>query len=454
MGFIDDNFLLETDFARSLYHGHAKGVPIVDFHNHLPVKDLCADRIYPDIGTLWVVADPYKHRAMRLMGLEENLISGKASPKEKFGAWCGIVPHLAGNPLFHWSYLEMLRFFDYDGPIDEAHSAFLWEHCNRLLAGKDHSMTGFLKAVNAKRLTTSDDLLDDTSLHKKASEATGIDITPSLRGDSILGFSKAFMEKLAPADSSLEAFLKAVSERLDSFEANGCRLSDHSLDDGFTFVSTPGERAAALFEKLPDLDTDGLAELKSFVLEWLGRQYASRKWVMQLHIGAQRHTSTRLRSVVGPAGGYASPGSCLNIRALCDFLDALDSESLLPRTILYNLNPADNAALANLTGSFSESGTQKVKFGPAWWFCDHMCGIEANLETLAAHSLLSQAVGMTTDSRSVLSFSRHEYFRRILCNWLGEKVRRGHLPADESLLGGIVEDICYSNANKWIYEQR
>ena len=346
----------------------------------------------------------------------------------------------------------MKRFFDYDGPIDAAHSAALWSHCNSLLEREDHSMIAFLRSVNAKRLTTSDDLLDDSSLHRKASEAHGIDISPSLRGDSILGFSSHFLKRLAPSDSSLDSFLEAIRGRLDVFGADGCRLSDHSLDDGFLFVRTSRDRAAVLFGRIPELNPAEFSELKSFVLEWLGTEYARRRWVMQLHVGARRNTSSRLRAAAGPAGGYASPGSCINIGNLCDFLDSLDSEGLLPKTILYNLNPADNAAFANLTGSFSESGMQKVKFGPAWWFNDHMYGIEANLEVLASHSLLSQSVGMTTDSRSVLSFSRHEYFRRILCNWLGEKVRRGHLLADEALLGGMVQDICYKNANKWIYE--
>lgn len=453
MGFVDEYFLLENECARDLYFNSAKDCPVVDFHNHLPVKDICEDRTYPDIGTLWVCSDPYKHRAMRLMGLDERLISGGATPREKFDAWCEVLPSLVGNPLFHWSCLEMKRFFGLDDIPDGKNAGMVWDCCNALLKEDSFSMNSMLSQAGVVKASTSDDLLDDTGLHVKASERSGMDITPSLRADSILGFNASWMERLNAEDPTLEGYLQAVSTRLDLFGENGCRLSDHALDNGFAFKKTSKSRASALFRKKESLGTLERIELGSFILEWLGRQYARRGWVMQLHIGAQRWTSSRLRKTAGPAGGFACPGSCCDIRSLCDFLDAIDKDGMMPKVILYTLNPADNAALATLTGSFSESGVQKMKFGPAWWFNDHLYGIEENLEILSSYALLSQALGMTTDSRNVLSFSRHEYFRRILCNWIGKKVSKGLFPADRELLDTIVKDICYRNANNWIYEQ-
>ncbi len=446
------DFLLEGDFARELYHGHAESCPIVDFHNHLPIKDICENRQYPDIGTLWVCSDPYKHRAMRLMGLPERVISGDASPREKLDAWYGVLPQLICNPLYHWSFLEMKRFFGLDLWEEHVSAGELWDHCNALLQKEDFTINSLLKKVHVTRASTSDDLLDDVRLHKKATEVSGINVTPSLRGDSIIGFQPSWMERLQAADNSLEAFLDAVSKRLDAFGENGCKLSDHALDNGFAFKKTGKERAAGLFGRLGSLNILESIELKSFILEWLAREYARRGWVMQLHIGAERWTSSRLRATAGAAGGFACPGSGCDIRSICDFLDAVDADGQMPKVILYTLNPADNAPLATMTGSFSESGVQKIKFGPAWWFNDHQAGIEENLEVLSSYSLLSQAIGMTTDSRNVLSFSRHEYFRRILCNYLGKKVDKGLLPKDPVLLGTIVENICYANAEKWIYE--
>lgn len=453
MPFITESFLLESKFARDLYIRSAEPCPVVDFHNHLPVRDLCGDRKYPDIGTLWVCPDPYKHRAMRLMGLDERLISGDASPREKFDAWCGVFPALVGNPLFHWSCLELKRFFGLDLIPDGKNAELVWDHCNALLAEDGYTVGALLRKAGVIRATTSDDLLDDTDLHREASEKTGISVTPSLRADSITAFNPAWMERLEAEDPSLDAYLEAVSLRLDRFGRNGCRLSDQALDNGFAYKATSRERASWLFQKRDRLDRTEKTELSSYVLEWLGRQYAARGWVMQLHIGAERWTSTRLRTLAGSAGGFACPGSGTDIRSLCRFLDAMDRDGGIPKVILYTLNPADNAALATLTGSFSESGVQKVKFGPAWWLNDHLYGIRENLEILSNYSLLSQSLGMTTDSRNVLSFSRHEYFRRILCNWLGEKVAAGLFPGDPDLMDNLVKDICYRNANHWIYGQ-
>ena len=321
----------------------------------------------------------------------------------------------------------------------------------RVLQSDAYSINGLLSKVGVKRLSTSDDLLDDVSRHSQAVSKSGIDITPSLRADSLIGFSSSWIERLAPEDSSLEAFLNAVSRRMDIFGEHGCRLADISLDNGLVYKRIDSGIAAMLFGKLDYLGEDEVSCLRSWMIGWIGRECARRQWVLQLHLGAERYTSTRLRQSVGSAGGYAAPGSGFSIRTLCDYLDDLDRDNSLPKVILYNLNPSDNAAIASLTGSFSESGQQKIKYGPAWWYNDHIYGIMDNLEVLSNYSVLSQSVGMTTDSRNVLSFSRHEYFRRILCGWLGEKVEKGLLPHDMDGLGIVVENICHRNANTWIY---
>ena len=454
--FITADFLLETDCARELYHRFAEHAPIVDFHNHLAAADIAADKRHEDIGRFWVCADGYKYRAMRIAGLDERYMTGDATPREKFDAWCGVLPHTIGSPLFHWSCMEMKKVFGIDDVPDKDNCAGVWEACNKKLALPAYSSNALLKSFGVIIASTSDDLLDDVSIHSRASEVSGIRIAPSLRADSILSFDKPafepWFERLGPVQT-LDTYLEAVRQRLDIFQANGCRLSDHALDNGFSFIKTSFDEADRLFRRRKDLSRPESLKLRSFVLDFLAREYARRGWVMQLHIGAERWTSSRLRAVAGPAGGYACQGSPCDVRALCDFLDCLDIDGLLPKTLLYTLNPADNASFATLTGSFSESGQEKIKFGPAWWYNDHKYGIEENLKNVASYSLLFRSLGMTTDSRTILSFSRHEYFRRILCNFIGKLAEGGEIPADMDFLGQAVLDISYRNAKHWIYEQ-
>ena len=434
--FLTEDFLLESPLAREVYHGHVEGLPVVDYHNHLDVRTL--GQVAADIGVLWVASDPYKHRAMRMAGEPERVVTGGASSREKFDAWARTLPKTLGNPLFHWSCLEMKQVFGLDEVPDPSSADRIWEACNAALP----TGVAVLERFRVKRLSTSDDLLDDVSLHARVPR---VRVTPSLRGDSILSLRKPWLERLG-AVSDLEAFLEAVRSRLDVFAAAGCRIADHALDDGWTYVPTSFDEAARLYAA-----GEADARLRSFLLHWLGTEYARRGWVLLLHIGALRSTSSRLRTLSGPAGGYAALGSGCDIRSLCTLLDTLEASGRLPRCILFNLNPSDNAALATLTGSFAaEDGAPKLQFGPAWWYNDHLAGIEANLETLSAYSLLPLSVGMTTDSRSVLSFSRHDYFRRILCNFLASKAVRGQLPADADLLGRVAADIACSNAEHWI----
>ena len=444
--FIKSDFLLETPLARTLYHEYVEGLPIADYHNHLVPAELASDRRFSDIGQLWVASDPYKHRAMRLHGENEAVISGHASTREKFDAWARTLPHTLGNPLFHWSAMEMKNVFGLDEMPDPSCADKVWDACNERLKEDSFSTMGILRGFGVKVLSTSDDLLDDVTVH--SSVRGDIKVTPSLRADSVLGFAPAWLERLG-SPKTLEEYLAAVDARLDVFSENGCRVADHALDDGWRFVLTDFETAAKLYAAAEFADV----RLKSFVLGHLACEYSRRGWAMLLHIGAQRFTSSRLRSLAGPAGGYASIGNTCDVKSLCAFLDSQDVKGELPKTGLFTLNPADNAALAVLTGSYSQDGVVgKVQFGPAWWYNDHFYGMTDQLENLAAYSLMPQFIGMTTDSRNVLSFSRHDYFRRILCNWLADKTLRGQFPADEAYLGHIAADISYNNALKYFYE--
>ena len=444
--FINSDFLLETPLARTLYHEYVEGLPIADYHNHLVPAELASDRRFSDIGQLWVASDPYKHRAMRLHGENEAVISGHASTREKFDAWARTLPHTLGNPLFHWSAMEMKNVFGLDEMPDPSCADKVWDACNERLKEDSFSTMGILRGFGVKVLSTSDDLLDDVTVH--SSVRGDIKVTPSLRADSVLGFAPAWLERLG-SPKTLEEYLAAVDARLDVFSENGCRVADHALDDGWRFVLTDFETAAKLYAAAEFADV----RLKSFVLGHLASEYSRRGWAMLLHIGAQRFTSSRLRSLAGPAGGYASIGNTCDVKSLCAFLDSQDVKGELPKTGLFTLNPADNAALAVLTGSYSQDGVVgKVQFGPAWWYNDHLYGMTDQLENLAAYSLMPQFIGMTTDSRNVLSFSRHDYFRRILCNWLADKTLRGQFPADEAYLGHIAADISYNNALKYFYE--
>ena len=460
LDFINRDFLLETEAASELFHSYAEGAPVVDYHNHLEVKDICDDRHFGNIGLLWVAEDKYKHRAMRMAGVDEEYISGKASDYEKFLKWCQVLPRLVGNPLFHWSCFEMKQIFGVDELPCSDNADQIWTHCNSLLQKEEFSNNAILRRFSVRKLTTSDDFTSDISLHRKATAVSGIDVTPSLRADSALAFGSdsfaSWLDKLSggrPVDS-LDCYLSLLSEHLDLFDQSGCRLADHALDNGFRFIRTSRTIAQELFSRVMDGEKPDLTPLRSFLLEYLAEEYGRRSWVMQLHIGAERWTSSRLRKLSGPAGGYACPGNSVQVNSLCDFLDALDCRDRLPGVILYTLNPADNAILSTMTGSFATSGRQKIQFGPAWWYNDHKCGIEENLAALSSYSILSNSIGMTTDSRTILSFSRHEYFRRILCNWFGGQMTRGELPSNLDFLGQTVLDIAYRNALKWIYAEK
>lgn len=458
MEWLGEDFLLTNDFSRELYHRHVSHLPVIDYHNHLDPRAIAEDRRYANLGELWVVSDPYKHRAMRIDGVDEFRISGNASEREKFEAWAATCPRTLGNPLYHWSALELKRVFGEERLLSPATASAIWDRTSEQLSQSDFSTVSILRRWRVETLCTSDDLLDSLGEHVRATERAGtFRVLPSLRGDSILNFGnpsvhRPWMARLG-AVSTLEDYLARVAERLEIFARSGCSVADHALDGGFHYSLPTREAAARIFddyrtgEELVPYDCE---RLRSYVLTYLAGEYARRGWTLLLHVGAQRCTSSRLRSLAGPAGGYATIGSPCDMDSLCRFLDRAERDEAMPKTVLFTLNPADNAAFAVTTGSYSQDGVWgKVQFGPAWWYNDHKAGIESHLQTISSYGLLSRFVGMTTDSRSILSFSRHEYFRRILCNWLGMLAERGEIPSDMALVSAVATSISYGNAKTW-----
>jgi glucuronate isomerase len=461
--FYNKNFLLRNAYGKRLYHEAAAALPIIDPHNHIDPSGLATNKKFENIYQLWVQHDPYKHRAMRIYGIAEDLITGDRPDYEKFLAWAECYPHTAGNPLFHWCVMELKEVFGIKEMLTVNSAKAIWEESNKKLAKKGCGALDIIKNLRVEMLCTSDDLLDSLEHHLSlAKQNSGVTCLPSLRSDNIIAFNgPAFYTWLGKLKSTtnvdintLQTYKEAIIKRLKYFDEAGCLLSDHSLDSGFTFITTDEATAAPLFASVLNtepLRSDDLVKLQSHLLHFLGKEYAKRKWKMQLHIGAHRYTSTVLRNKLGPAGGYAGIGKTLDVASLCLFLDRLDKESSLPKTILYTLNPADNAVLATLTGSFAEDGVQgKIQFGPAWWYNDHFEGITQQLLALSSYGLLPASIGMTTDSRSLLSFVRHDYYRRILCNLLGSWMEDGRLPDDFDFVSMMVQNISYYNIKKWI----
>lgn len=444
--------------ARQLYHGTAAALPIIDYHCHLDPRELAADRRFENLAQLWLTGDPYKHRALRIAGVPERCITGAAGDREKFEHWAATVPLTLGNPLHHWSALELQRYFGVDEPLSPATASRIWEAAAARLREPAFSARNLLARARVACVCTSDRLLDDLSVHARlAQEWPAVRVLPSLRADDLVACDSvefaAWLRALGTATGtpvvSFETFQAAVARKLDAFAHAGCVLSDHGLDR-FIYVPTTEAEAAALFREAAGgvaLAPADAVRLRSAILRFLGIAYAKRGWIMQLHLGAQRQTSSRLRRLAGPAGGYATIGNASDVPGLCAWFDDLEAASGLPRVNLYPLNPADFVPLAVLTGSFAEDGVPgKLQLGPAWWFNDHENGMRAQLDALASHGLLATFIGMTTDSRSLLSMARHEYFRRVFCNYVGDQVERGAFPRDPALLANLVQRVCHDNA--------
>jgi glucuronate isomerase len=464
--FINKNWLIKNKTGERLYHAVAAHLPIIDYHNHLNPKHIAENKQFSNLTELWIAHDPYKHRAMRINGIPENGITGGVSDYEKFQNWVNTISKTLGNPLFHWSFLELKRIFDIEEMLNQKNAATIWETCNQKLQQEEFKTCNLIQKWNSEILITSDDLLDYLESHQKiAYSPNQVKVLPSLRADSILDFANPkYLEWIKKLElevnltiSDLSGLKEAVRKRLDYFGENGCLFSDHALDSGFSFKMIDEKEAGIIFRNIlqnQPLEPKDFVRLTSSMLDYLGEEYGKRGWIMQLHIGAQRNTSSRLRGLVGPTGGFASIGKACDINSLTLFLDGLEKKGALPETILYTLNPADNAALASLTGSFAEDGVVgKIQFGPAWWYNDHYAGIRKHLNDISSYGLLGTFIGMTTDSRSILSLSRHEYFRRILCDQIGGWMEEGKLPNDMELLEQLIKDISYLNIKNKILKR-
>ena len=424
-----ENYLLKTKNSERLYSEFAKTLPIIDFHNHVSVADIASDKKYTDLCELWLASDPYKHRLMRICGIDEHFITGNAEPFEKFKKYCGIFPYLAGNPVYNWSRMELSRVFGIEDMPNVENAGYIYDKCGEMLASNEFSSNAILSRFNIEYQSPVAALLDDIS------GFDGISVAPSLRGDDLLDpteeLKRAFEIKSGVAITDDTSYIKAVSVMLDRFADKGCCFADHALDAGF-------------FEGCAN-------EKKIEILIRLGTEYAKRGWTLLLHIDAKRKTSDRLARLAGPAGGYAAVGGSFDLSALCDLIGGMEEQGGLPDTVIFPLNMNDQAPLAVMQGSFSEDGRpSKVQLGPAWWWCDHALGIENTLNCIASFGAVSQFIGMTTDSRSILSFVRHDYFRRILCSWLDRQNTERELELPVEIQGEIIEKICYKNAKNKI----
>jgi glucuronate isomerase len=458
--FIHDDFLLHTDAARDLYHRFAEGQPIYDYHCHLPAQLILENHQFADLAQLWLGGDHYKWRAMRANGVAERFCTGDASPREKFDAWCATVPQTLRNPLYHWAHLELKRYFGLGDAISPATSGKIWEKATaRLATMRVHDI---LAANKVAVICTTDDPADSLETHEQI-KALGLPtkVYPTYRPDKALGVNdpaafNPWLDKLGGAArtriASFEDFLGALKKRHGDFHAVGGRLSDHGLEAAWAEPCSLSE-ATAIFNGARDgraASPPEHARFASFLMLAFGRWDAEKGWTKQLHLGALRSTNSRLLGKLGPDTGFDSIGDLPQTRALARYLDALDSTNELPRMVLYNLNPADNYAFASMIGNFQDGSVPgKLQFGSGWWFLDQKEAMEWQLNAISNNGLLSRFVGMLTDSRSFLSYTRHEYFRRVLCNLLGGEMERGELPADRELVGTLVRNICFANARDY-----
>jgi glucuronate isomerase len=469
--FIDKDFLLTTATAQRLYHEAAAEEPIFDYHCHLNPKEIADDCRFPDLASVWLGGDHYKWRALRSNGVNERFITGNAEPYEKFLVWAETVPRLIGNPLYHWTHLELQRFFDIHEPLNKESAPAIWKAANEKLAkDPELSVYGIFKRFKVYAVGTTDDPLDSLEWHSKvaASKASPAKVLPSFRPDSAVAIDKAgFVEYIAALGKAtgktitkLDELLDALRSRLDLFDKNGCRAADHGLEYlpcavasdcttgplwekevGETFKRTLAGKSSGSYS---------LDSYQTFLLRFFGEEYHRRGWVMQLHLSALRNPNTRALKAIGVNSGYDAVHDHPVSANLAGFLNILEFQGTLPKTILYSLNSKDFYPMASIMGSFQGEGIPgKMQLGSAWWFLDHRDGMEDQMRILASVGLLSRFVGMLTDSRSFLSYPRHEYFRRILCNLIGNWAEEGEIPNDFALLSGMVRDISFRNAQRY-----
>lgn len=461
--FLDEDFLLETDIARDLYHNVARDLPIIDYHCHLPPEQMAEDHTFRSLTEIWLEGDHYKWRAMRANGVSEDLITGDATDWEKFEAWARSVPDTLLNPLYHWNAMELRRAFGVEEPLSPDNARRVFDYCNARLRESDLSALGILRRFRVAVVCTTDDPTHSLDSHRKLAARVDPDtrVFPTWRPDKALAVDQVavwneWVDALAAAArasiSSWDNLLAALETRHTVFHELGCRASDHGLDRMCAEPFTDAQ-VSALFDRLrggSGLNSAEADVFRSALLHRMALLDHARGWVQQFHLGALRNTNTRMRRRLGPDTGFDAIGDFDQARPLSGFLDRLDQTNQLAKTILYNVNPSDNAIFATLAGCFQDGSVPgKMQWGSAWWFLDQLDGMEAQMRTLATMGLLARFVGMITDSRSFLSYPRHEYFRRLLCQMLGEEVRRGRVPDDRKSLGALVANISFYNARDY-----
>ena len=467
MSFINDDFLLTTDAARELYHGYAEKMPIIDYHCHLPPAEIAEDKTWENIAQDWLGGDHYKWRQMRSNGVDERFVTGDASWHDKFVKFAETMEVLLKNPLFDWSHLELARYFGVEERLSRATAESIWERCNARLREPGFSARGFMVRSNVKAVCTTDDPVDTLEHHKAVADSGfAVRVLPTWRSDKAGKIDEpaawnAWMDRLAAAAGTpvrtWDDFLDAMDKRHAFFESRGCVVSDYGITEIFAAPYTTGE-IKAIFKKVREGGVATPAEAYKFKSAWLYEGLcadARANWSTQLHYSCLRNANSRMMQKLGPDTGFDCIGEWNVAESLARLFDRLESEDALPRTILYSLNPKDNEMLASLMGSFQKGPDRgKLQLGAAWWFLDQKDGMKKQIEALAALGCLGNFVGMLTDSRSFLSYTRHEYFRRILCGKLGEEMARGEIPNDIAWVGGLVEDIAYNNANRYFFGAR
>lgn len=460
--FLDQDFLLETKTAQLLYHDHAKDMPIIDYHNHLPPEEIATNKQFKNITEVWLKGDHYKWRAMRANGIDEEFITGDADDKTKFLKWAETTPYTMRNPLYHWTHLELQRYFGINDLLNDQTADQIYMQTAEHLRGDNFTTQGLLEKMKVKIVCTTDDPTDDLASHKSYARCTcPVKMLPGFRPDKFILINRFdfFLNKDLLEDQtslkieSFDDYMLALQMRIEYFHINGCRLSDHGLNHIYAADFNASEVDRIFKKRLSSreevFENDAII-FQSAVLHNLAKMYHDKGWVMQFHLGALRNNSARLNSKIGADVGADSIGDFEQAVPLSKFLNRLDAEEKLCKTVIYNLNPRDNEVFATMAGNFNDgSSAGKIQWGSAWWFLDQKDGMEDQINILSNMGLLSRFIGMLTDSRSFLSFPRHEYFRRILCNLIGTDVEKGELPNDIPWLGQMVQDISYNNANSY-----
>ncbi|UOB18398.1 glucuronate isomerase [Abyssalbus ytuae] len=459
--FLGDQFLLENSVAEELYHNYAKKQPVIDYHSHISDEDVYSDRQFESITRVWLESDHSKWRAMRTYGINEKFITGNTDDYQKFEKWAQTVPYTLRNPLFQWTQLELKRFFSIEKLLNKENAKEIYAETKEKLQLPELSSRGILKKMNVEIAVTTDDPVSELVNHKNISkQKCGFKLLPTFRPDKAVHIDKKdfrqYIQLLGQSANmpilDFSDLIEVLTSRIDYFHENGCRISDHGLEYCYTENLDYQVAEKALKRKMSgmDISTHEAVVYKSVLLFELGKMYADNNWVMQLHLGAMRNNNSRMFNILGHDAGYDSIGDFSQGKNLSVFLNRLDAEGKLPKTIIYNLNPKDNEVVASMAGNFNDGSVKgKVQFGAAWWFLDQKDGIEKQLNALSNIGMLSCFVGMLSDSRSLFSYSRHEYFRRILCNLIGKDVVNGELPNDIEFLGSVVNDISYHNARMY-----